>query len=139
MDKCFLKFHELVLQILFALETGGGEKSDFFSLLMRQVSVSRSLVDRAYEEALVVFAKRVELDEKIASISQNYDISRIQSVERSVLRLSFYELECDKSSSYKEVIAEALRLTRKFSTKEGTTFVNAILDYVRTSSFSQAS
>ncbi len=122
------KFNEIALQLLFALDMGGGLEEDLISLLMRELSVTRKTVRAAYEKAHAVFQVREMLDQKIGSISQEYALERIQRVERNVLRLAFYDLLQDTEESHKIIIAAALNLTRKFSTKEATKFVNAILD-----------
>lgn len=60
--------------------------------------------------------------------SQAYEFSRIQSVEKTILRLALYELLIEKTLPPKVSIAEAIRLSRKFSTAESAHFINAILD-----------
>jgi transcription antitermination protein NusB len=69
-----------------------------------------------------------EIDLMISNTSHSYAFERIQSVERNVLRLGVFELFFDPSIPPKVAIAEAMRLARKFGTKESAVFVNAILD-----------
>ena len=63
----------------------------------------------------------------ISAKAKDYAFDRIPPVEKSILRLGVYEL-LHSDLSMQVIIAEAVRLARKFATKEGSTFVNAILD-----------
>lgn len=124
----FGKFQEAVFQILFALDCGGGDESDFVDLMTKQLSVTRTFVQEAYKKAVVIFDMKSDLDKKIAQISQNYDLNRIPSVEKNVLRFFFYRISYEPTFPHGLIIKEALRLARKFSTRESASFVNAILD-----------
>ncbi len=123
-----LTFHEMVLQLLFSLNVGESAEEDLIPFLMRELRVSRKLVREAYQKAQAVYQCHEAIDEKIGALSEEYALERIGKVERNVLRLAFFELLNEKEAPREKIIAEALRLTRKFSTKEATAFVNAILD-----------
>ena len=122
------KFQEMVSQLLYSLDMGDSLEGDLIPFLMRELAVSRKTVREAFLKAKTVFDARGALDEKIAATSESYALERIHKVERNVLRLALYELAHEEELSREQIISEALRLTRKFSTKEATTFVNAILD-----------
>lgn len=123
------KFHEMVFQLLFALDMGDCLEGDLIPFLMRELSTTRKTVREAYHQAQAIFVEREKLDQLIGAASQEYAVERIHRVERNVLRLTLYEMNQDETSRA-EIIAEALRLTRKFSTKEATAYVNAILEAV---------
>lgn len=125
------KYHEAVLQFLFALDMGGeGEGEALIALLMQELALTRQVATRAYEKASRVFSDREVGDREVATRARAYEWERIQRVERNVLRLALYEMreEQNDAYSYEQIIGEALRLTRKFSTPEATAFVNALLD-----------
>lgn len=122
------KFREILFQILYSYDVAGTLGEAIIPLLMKELSVSRSSVLEAREIANKVLEKREEIDAQIASVLANYDFSRIQSVERNVLRLGVYELLFDPTIPPKVAIAEALRLCRKFTTPEAAGLVNAVLD-----------
>ena len=71
-----------------------------------------------------------EIDAVIVTHSQAYDLERIPRVERNIVRLGIYELLFSPDVPRKVVIAEAMRLARKFATKEAASFVNALMDSV---------
>lgn len=125
------KNHEIVLQILFAMDMGLGlenAEKDVSAFLMRELSVTRNTVRSAYQKANLVYEAKDQLDQKISEISEAYALERIHRVEKNILRLALYEIHFEEANSKRMIIAEALRLTRKFSTKEAATYINAILD-----------
>ena len=69
------------------------------------------------------------IDEKLASIVENYTPERIDPVDRAVLRLGTYELLHTKTPS-KVVINEAIELSKRFGTTDSKRFVNGLLDKV---------
>jgi len=124
------KFRELVFQVLYSLELGGSEKDEIITLLMKELQVTRRSVREAYEKVERILTKRAEIDEILTRISISYSFERIQTVEKNILRLSLYELLHEEDLPKKVVIAEAVRLARKFGTPESANFVNALLDAV---------
>lgn len=122
------KFREIVFITLFASMHGVREKRSLEELIMEQLKVSRSNVSKGIEKAKLVESHLKELDEKIREVVHSYDFERIQSVEKTALRLGTYDLFIEKNLSPNIIISEALRLTKKFGTPAATSFVNAILD-----------
>lgn len=102
------KIREFVLQDLYSLSMGG------------EASLSP-------ERANEIFSIIQQLDEKIAAASKDYALERIDLLDRNILRLSLFEF-LENRFEPQEVIAEALRLSRKFSTKEASRFIHAVLD-----------
>lgn len=123
-----LKFREVVLQLLFSFEMGSDAEEELIAYLMQDLKISRKSIREASEKAHSVWHARTFLDPWIASQSRDYAFERIQPVEKNVLRLALFELLIEKEGNRKVVISEALRLVSKFSTPEGATFVNAIVD-----------
>ncbi len=121
------KFREMVFQLLFSLDMGGELESAFF---MRALSVSKKQVRASLEKALAIWLVHEQLDQQIALHSHSYSFERIKRVEKNVLRLALYELLIEKRLNAKIIISEAHRLTRKFSTIEGASFVNALVETI---------
>lgn len=122
------KFREAVFQLLYSYDIGRGDESDMIDLIMNELAITKKTTKEALARAQSIRKKLSEIDEMIGNTSQSYTFERIQSVERNVLRLGLYELFFDEAIPPKVALAEALRLTRKFGTKESASFVNAILD-----------
>jgi transcription antitermination protein NusB len=122
------KFREIVFQLVYSEDFGGD--AEVVEMLMAQLAVTKRIVREASDVKDKIIEKKKELEEVIRAHSEGYDYSRIPGVERNVIRLGVYELLYSKDVPPKVVIAEAIRLTRKFATPEASSFVNAILDSV---------
>ena len=72
-----------------------------------------------------------EIDQKISSYAQNWQLERMALVDRNVMRLGCFELlYCDDIPS-KVSINEAVEIAKRFSSPEAGKFVNAILDKIK--------
>jgi N utilization substance protein B len=87
---------------------------------------------RAFAEELIggVLQNRAEIDAKISSLAQNYQLNRIATVDRNVLRLGIYEILLRREVPPVVVINECLEIAKKFGTEDSSRFVNGILDRV---------
>ncbi len=75
----------------------------------------------------------IPIDEIIGSSTQNYELARISSVDRNILRMAIYEmLHCPEIPPVVS-INEAIEIAKKYSTEESGRFVNGILDKIRLS------
>jgi N utilization substance protein B len=95
---------------------------------MKEFCVPRKAVRELLGQRAQISLHLTEIDEKIRSHSLSYDFHRIPKVELNVLRLAIFEMMYLPTVPPKVSIAEAIRLTRKYSTSESSSFVNAILD-----------
>ncbi len=68
-----------------------------------------------------------ELDEIIKKYAKNWDIQRLVTMDKNILRIALIELLYMKETPLKVAIDEALELAKKYSTDESTTFINGIL------------
>ena len=124
------KFREAVFQILYSSDFNAGEGEEMVPFMMQELKTTRKAMMDARDRAELVGAKLPEIDARIGTASTEYSFERISRVEKTILRLGFFELLFDPSLPPKVVIAEAIRLCRKFGTPESAQFVNAILDGV---------
>lgn len=123
------KFREMVFQILYSQDFGcSDEEEEVVSFFMPLLKVTKKYVKMATLRVLAMKEHLSKIDELIQSQSQSYAFERISRVERNILRLGLYELLYDEALPHKVAIAEAVRLCRKFGTRESAGFVNAILD-----------
>jgi N utilization substance protein B len=71
-----------------------------------------------------------EIDALIEAHAENWRLSRMAAVDRSVLRLAVYEFLREQTPK-RVVINEALEIAKKYSSAEAAQFVNGVLDAVR--------
>ncbi|HMK91555.1 MAG TPA: transcription antitermination factor NusB, partial [Thermoleophilia bacterium] len=99
--------------------------------------VDRLLADRARSEGyqvdeftrrmvVGVLADRGELDDELAANSPSWPLARIAPLERSILRLSLFEISSGETPP-EVAIDEAVRLAKRYSTDEAGALVNGIL------------
>ena len=71
--------------------------------------------------------KNSELDEIIQKYAKNWDLQRLVTMDKNILRIALIELLYIKETPLKVVIDEAIELAKKYSTDESSTFINGIL------------
>ena len=81
----------------------------------------------ADERVLGVLGGLAEIDAALAPLLENWDLSRLGTVERAVLRLGAWELK-NTDIPRGVVINEAVDLINWFSSPKSRTLVNAVLD-----------
>ena len=114
---------EKALQVLFQLDSTElpveeaiehvleERKSDaFLEQLVRGTIEHKEAIDAALEEKL-----------------ENWTLSRLPKIERTVLRLSVYELLYMQDTPQKVVLNEAVELCKVFSDEKSSKFVNGVL------------
>jgi N utilization substance protein B len=67
-------------------------------------------------------------DELIAASTIKWQFARLSPVDRSILRLSVYQLKFCPDIPGKVVINEAIEIAKKYSGEQSANFVNGILD-----------
>ena len=96
--------------------------------------------DKKIPENIFVFAKNLvegtiknleRIDNLIEKYSNNWDIKRIQYVDKSIIRISIYSLIFLKDIPKSVVIDEAVEIAKIFSDKDSYKFVNGILDGIQ--------
>jgi len=120
---------ERALQILFQYDIHGkpGLWLDEFWKPLKDNEESR-----AFAEQLVagVLGQKKELDALIARYATNWKISRMQIVDRNILRLGAYELLWLDDVPARVTMNEAIELAKDFGDDEAAKFVNGILDKI---------
>ena len=88
---------------------------------------------RAFAESLVsgVCLNQPAIDELIVRFAQNYQLQRLAAVDRSILRLSVYELVFSTEAPPAVAINEAIEIAKRFGSEESGRFVNGLLDRIR--------
>lgn len=119
------KEREGVLQALYGLDfaqDGEGEE-----LLMSALHITRKNARLCLVEAKKIFNAAATFDAQIKQASTSFDWPRIGRIERNILRQALYLLSLNQLPR-PVVIAEALRLAKKFGTPESARFIHAIIE-----------
>lgn len=86
--------------------------------------------NKAFALALGAYEERDAADEVLGELSKDWSVSRMPTVDRSILRLAHYEMTSVAGSEPKGIVNEAVELAKLFSTENSPGFVNAILDKI---------
>lgn len=125
------KARESTLQILFQVEFDDTQPEKIIDSFWKNRRATKEI--KEYSQWLVegITSHREEIDRLIQSVSENWRISRMAIVDRNVLRMAVFELLYEENLVPAIVINEAIEIAKKYSSEEGATFVNGILDAVR--------
>lgn len=122
---------ECVLKSLYALEMGGGDVGHIRDTLVRPV-VGKNEVHLRFAEQLILrtLEHQVEADHMIVRHAQNWELKRIATVDRILLRMAITELLRFEDIPPKVTINESINLAKQFSSVMSSRFINGILDAV---------
>ena len=72
-----------------------------------------------------------DLDAELEKHASNWKVSRMSSVDRSLLRMATYEMTHLKKIAETIVIDEAIELAKAFGTEDTPAFINGVLDSIK--------
>lgn len=121
---------EAALQMLFALEAGGGPPERVVATYWQETPGDPE--GRAYADEVVlgVAAELEATDEAIRKASTNWRIERMARVDRNVLRLGTWELLRRVDVPRAVILDEAVELAKRYGSEESGAFVNGVLDRI---------
>jgi len=73
---------------------------------------------------------REAVDGVIRETAQNWELGRMATTDRNILRLGVFELLFHRQTPPKVAVNEAIELAKKYSTENSPTFVNGVLDRI---------
>ncbi len=123
---------EAAIQYLYQLDAHGERRldlrTDFWELRDSPEPV------RLFAEQLIngVNQHVTEIDERLARHLQNFIISRLNMVDRNILRLAVYEMFFCLETPPIVAINEAIDAAKRFGGEESGRFVNGVLDKIKT-------
>lgn len=74
-----------------------------------------------------VLERRDAMDEQIENASEHWSVTRMPTVDRSILRIGLYELLEEPDIPTAVIVSEAVRLAKTYSTERSGSFVNGVL------------
>ncbi len=112
---------------------------DFTGKIPGRSELEESLKDRVPSKEIIVFIDDLvtgtirhikEIDEIIAVASQHWQLQRLATVDRNILRAATYELLYRDDIPAAVTINEAVDIAKKFSTVDSYSFINGVLDKI---------
>jgi len=122
---------EVALKVLYASDiTGETVEESSQKFWSAQKEIDPDVKD--FSEILVAGVdKNLEtIDEIISKYASNWNIGRMATIDRNVLRIASFELLYTLDVPPKVAINEAIELAKKFGDKDSGKFVNGVLDKI---------
>lgn len=125
---------EVVLQLLYRQEMANtGDALKDLTQHFEHFKVPAELREFAAQLVTGTMQEQAKLDELITTHASNWKLNRMSFVDRSLLRMSIYEMLHFPETAHAIVIDEAIELAKQFGTAETPAFINGILDVIKTS------
>lgn len=123
-----MKRHELrqkALQVLFQLDHNTDlTLEDAISHIREENELNSSFfTDLVYG----VYERLEEIDGLLSEKLENWSLSRLPKIERTILRLALYELLYMKETPKAVVLNEAIELAKTFGDEKSSKFINGVL------------
>ncbi len=112
---------------------------DFTGKIPGRSELEESIKDRVPSKEIIAFIDDLvtgtvghieEIDEIIAVTSQHWQLQRLATVDRNILRAATYELLYRDDIPAAVTINEAVDIAKKFSTVDSYSFINGVLDKI---------
>lgn len=121
---------ELAIQGLYQLDVQGPDILEKLKNFFKENEPDESIRTLAFNWTSRTWGNLETCDELIIAASIKWKLSRLSAVDKSILRLSVYQLRYCADIPPKVVINEAIELAKKFSTEQSPAFINGVLDAV---------
>ncbi len=121
---------EAAFKALFQVDVVGAKPGKAIHYAMEGLILTDEEISFATENFRGTLENVEEIDDLIKQNLVNWELERIASVDRSLLRLAVYEITFCSDIPPTVSIDEALDMTRKYSEESSVSFVNGVLDKI---------
>ncbi len=118
-----------ILQLLYLIDINNGllEKnshSDIFELS----KLSKKDVENSEKLSFEIYEQRNDLDIKIQNLAEEYPVNQLSIIDKSLLRLAFWEVEkVKKKENFKELVEDFEKLGYLFGSDNSNKFIKGVL------------
>ena len=123
------KARKQALDILFETDIRGTSPMDLLTtrLVVEEGEDARPIREYTRELIVGVSEHRRKIDELISTYARGWDMDRLPTVDRNVLRLAIYELLWSELIPDAVAIDEAINLAKELSTDESAGYIHGVL------------
>ncbi|UCC98748.1 MAG: transcription antitermination factor NusB [Phycisphaerales bacterium] len=121
---------ELTMQALYQLDVQGPDVLELLGAFFVEEDADEFVRKLASDWTRGTWENIRQCDELITDSTIKWEFTRLSPVDKSILRLSVYQLRFCPDIPPKVVLNEAIELAKKFSTDKSPAFVNGVLDAV---------
>ena len=115
------------LQILYEVDTVGHKWEEVTERVLKNNKIS--IDNKSFVRNIIkgVMDNKAKIDVLISEFARSWSTEQMATIDRSLLRMSVYELMFDASLPPKVVINEAIELAKGFGGDNSSKFMNGIL------------
>lgn len=121
---------ELAMQGLYQLDVQGPDLLEHLGRFFTEADSDNFVRKLASDWTKGTWENLAECDQLIKDSTIKWQFTRLAPVDKSILRLSVYQLKYCLDIPPKVVINEAIELAKKFSSNKSSGFVNGVLDAI---------
>lgn len=123
------KARKQTLDLLYEADIRGTAAIDILASRSDDNSDADARPIREFTRELIagISAQKRKIDELISTYAQGWDMDRLPTVDRNILRLAIYELIWTPDLPEGVVINEALELAKQLSTDESASYIHGVL------------
>jgi transcription antitermination factor NusB len=122
---------EIALQFLYGFEASAAQPRPTADAFLREQTDDDAVYSFALDAVNGCLENQAEIDEEIRAVARNWNLERLASIDRNVVRIGVYELLFRDDIPPQVTINEAIELAKRYSTEKSGAFVNGILDRIR--------
>ncbi len=121
----------LALLMLYSYDNCCMEEEDILKCFYNFLPQEKPYRDFALNIFKGVCENQKEIDSLIEKYAANWNIDRMTVVDRNIIRLSSYEILYIPQTPINVIIDEAVELSKSYSNKDSSKFVNGVLDKLK--------
>jgi N utilization substance protein B len=115
------------MQALFQTDFTGVELNSAIDFLLTDTKLGEKELDFVEHIAYGTIENLPAIDAELKEYLIEWSINRLPRVDRSILRIAFYELIYEPATSYKVVVNEAIEIAKEYGGDESASYINGVL------------
>lgn len=118
---------QIILQILFQMDFTKIGPDEAIEYMLEEHEINEDELNFIKEIVYGTNENIINLDKEITKYTKGWTIDRLPNIDRSILRMSTYELLYKNDTPVKVVLNEAIELAKLFGSDDSPKFINGVL------------
>lgn len=120
---------ETVVSLLYSVDLGNEDAAKHADTMFEERKIRNKQREFGKHLFESIISNLVVIDEKLQGVMKDWELNRVGSIEKAVLRLGAYEILFENQDKA-VVINEAVELGKLFGAENSAKFINGVLDAV---------
>ncbi|MFN3966126.1 MAG: transcription antitermination factor NusB [Endomicrobiia bacterium] len=125
------KARELALKTLYLMDVTGISLEEASDIILYGNKENENVLKFMKEIVYGTTENKTQIDNLITKYAKNWELSRMATVDRNILRIGTYEILKTPETPINVIIDEAVEIAKIYSTSDSGKFVNGILDKIK--------